>query len=750
MTLIVLLLSASFLLWHPSPAWAAIKAYSCNKPEISQIVSLHDTKNCAYLDTPPEMIRLGTKTVNILQRNDLKVVSVLQCTCTQKSVAFHCGQSSHSSYIFNEKFENSCDSIEGWCQKLHATNQFFYRHNLVRQMTKNKRYYITITTGGSVFSNDGSCTGSGSFNHRGREYKGILVNQFRISYTNSEIHWNPVNNQILESRYAHCDITKSRNCTSLDGRHQILFIQPYKDILQSCDFYKTQDAKFTIYALNDLTAPRNKINTNIHSLQNKMILSQNKQKMLRFVITTQAEKHCQHDLYPTQIPDVYVAYHAPHFKPPTILPAQPNSFLNTYALIDYTRFSINKNLKALYSTYQTNLCKIRALILQNRLNIFRSLRHDDLMLISKNPVLFARQRGATAVFLKCNEYDISLRPTPGKCFRDVPIFQHTSTFKVARFLDPTNRLILNDSIATECNKIMPLMFQLSNSTWLSYSGEFHRVNSPEAYPINFEKADLQFSNITDYREAGLYSYDDIKAFQHFLQRGRSEKYLSVHRNNLNLPGRMSELEILVSEDSITNRIKQSLSRISLFFRISGAYFGAFLLVVYSLMVLKLLILKLIDFMALRQFYTCTGACLRTMIPCFARYVLLTGRTRQHQRPPTASDHVYEDSNFGGNGLALQELGLPDVNNNDENSQDNPPPALPEQRRHQPLPPAPISPNSARRNYVQIRLPATTTRNTPTIHRRTQPRITIHRATQSTSALRREDETLNVAPISDSR
>lgn len=472
---------------------SAIIGYDCRHPKIeTTVLDAVSVAPCSPRETP---VRTTMKQIQLLQRDPLLVVPVLQCHISVTLLVTRCGVWGHVVHthvpihtFIDIQTYSQCNSIIE--SKLYKYNGHIIATDVAPGASRKYHKYLV----GHVNS-DGSCEG-GYFTIGDYSYEhAVVYGEFKVQVDRIEAALDLTSLELhVKSLSTVCPF-KGESCMTHDNG-QVLWEKGMA--LKTCE-EKKYEVLYTGYA-NFTTQDGG-----------AAVVSLNSEDTTFSLIINQIVKLCTTSGYSTEHPRLFITEVINNFplfslKPKTPLNVNLISYINTK--IVFVERHISDNIKSLYRDVVQQRCELERVVISNQLALAYISSDEFAYSLKQGPGYSALTRGEAVHLIKCVPVEVVLRPTIDKCFNEAIVLYKNRTY----YLSPRNRLLKEIGTEYECNHLVPIMFRLTQQDWYSLYPTPTLTRSPQVLNPN-PVSNWTYTSLHGLAVAGIYSLNEVEALQ---------------------------------------------------------------------------------------------------------------------------------------------------------------------------------------------------------------------------------------------
>nr|WQM60681.1 MAG: putative glycoprotein [Xinmoviridae sp. 2] len=488
----------------------SIYGFDCASNEVEKTtISLINTLDCKV---PEKNLEISTVKIQLFQDKHYKEIDYIQCSITMKHLISRCGKT-YDQFVDGGLYSEILDLSKEECSSIIRTRSFFYSNVKFDKLQINQNNKFSFTSHGRM-DGSGTCIPGSTLYINGKNYdRPIRQTDLNILFRRGKGSLNLESKEVILENGFRCEYLK----------YECL------DINFGMTFWSTN--------LNDRVCNEGKEYTVLYQGESQKIVDTTNNNNLTYftvplqgldytIMTISEKKICNLISYTTEQPKIYIVEENPHID--FTLKYSPDIYVKEIKLVSY----MNSKISYIMHHTKQEVDRIASELLKLRCETERKAIMNSLALARISPVLFAynyfKAPGYTAIvsgevihITKCKPIYVQIVKMD-MCFLELPVIYNNKT----GFLTPQSKIFTNLGTATECNNILPNMFNLDGRWYTSNLNGLTEILAPIVLDPNYNKQ-LEFTDIKDLAKRGLYSLDDLDKLSDALMSPIQQKAIDV-------------------------------------------------------------------------------------------------------------------------------------------------------------------------------------------------------------------------------
>lgn len=594
-----------------------IIGYDCGSASSNiTTISLLTIEEC---DIPPIKINTTRIRLQLLQANDFKSVSVMQCKVEVDRLVKRCGMFSHTMDVANGKFAYIHEVTQQACLSMHNYGSFSISSTIITGLKVNQTTTRPVLLAGKLDSN-GACSGSAFTDDYGSWSDVVVLATVKITLQDYRATVKIDNNQIMLRSGIHCDL-KAGQCTDIEGGNTFWKSVP-EDTCKTTNYGVLYDGHAT--KMLDSSDSDSQV---IYSITTKDTT---------FALASRGEiKNCGYTLIKTEHPKLFILDPYPGISIFKAVRDPTNMDIFTYmnSKFVYVEKHFRTQLSQVYRNILLQQCNLEQKTLQNALAIATQAPDIFAYHLMKGPGYTSVLAGEVVHIIKCVPVDVQVAPTH-TCYNQLPVLRGNETY----YLTPQTHLLLRQGTEVSCSSMAPAMYQLGDAWYKLTPKPVESIPPTILKPMT--RPEWKYTSPGSLATSGIYSQadlDDLRDYVMFpaerpavlnaVARGMMGHAAAIHGGSF---------ANLFSEETLeklaTSAWERIWGRFQVFGNISAGIIGVFLII----RGIKMLLDTIIHGFALHSVYGCSVHLLGAIWDSLTHLLILLGgkkkATKAHQTP----------------------------------------------------------------------------------------------------------------------
>ncbi|CAG9760453.1 unnamed protein product [Ceutorhynchus assimilis] len=247
-------------------------------------------------------------------------------------------------------------------------------------------------------------------------------------------------------------------------------------------------------------------------------------------------------------------------------------------------------------------CLLHRKILENRL-ILMALSPNAVAPLVKNTLGYvAKVAGEVVYLMKCVEITVELR-RESHCYEELPVTAYNKSY----FMTPITRILQQHGEQTECNALIPPLYNLDNQ-WVGFDPSPSTGIIPRELEVDAEE-NYPLMSIKDLGAGGIYTDSEIR-------RAQNEMIFGHERNVLNnliirkMAGQTVQSQgfsslNLIDKEELENLANSTIQKLYGYFTIIGEWTSGFLGIYFIIRIIKFCIETFMNAIAIHRLNGCS-------------------------------------------------------------------------------------------------------------------------------------------------
>ncbi|CAG9763592.1 unnamed protein product [Ceutorhynchus assimilis] len=492
-------------LWTQIVCVTALVAYDCQNPLTNiTVISLRGIKPCP---DPETGYHTEESYVQIIERKRFEFAQVRSCLVEVVRLISSCGMFSHQSNVEGGLLTYVHELSRDECVLVHAYGQFKgFEGHIIGRLVPNSRVSTSLVLAGKL-DDHGKCAGA-VYHEDGKSWENVVV-QADIKVT-SQDYYTKVS---LETNEIH--LRNGVGCPYIEGN-----CQDSVNGVSSWEINRLKDCyQYNIVYEGDATKVREK-DTNKQALSFIVVEAHENIFAVQLV---QKEKLCGEEVWQSEHPRLIVlikqvATQVTVFSQLTkSSDADLITYVNTKFL--YVEQSCKRGINSMFAQTVYRRCLLYRKILENRLILMALSPNAVAPLVKNTSGYVAKVAGKVVYLIKCVEITVELR-RESHCYEELPVTAYNKSY----FMTPITRILQQHGEQTECNALIPSLYNLDNQ-WVRFDPSPSTGIIPRELEVDAEE-NYPFMSIKDLGAGGIYTDSEIR-------RAQNEMIFGLGRNVLN-------------------------------------------------------------------------------------------------------------------------------------------------------------------------------------------------------------------------
>ncbi|KYN05855.1 hypothetical protein ALC62_03208 [Cyphomyrmex costatus] len=424
-----------------------IIGYDCSSASANlTTLSLINIEEC---DIPLRTVNSSRVYVQLLQLDDFKSVSVIQCKIEIERTIKKCGMFSHTMDVHNGQFSYITEVSRDACQRMHTYGSFEIAGTHITGLKSNQTASRPITLAGQV-DHDGTCAGSAYSDPYGTWSHVIVLGSIKITLQDYVADVKINTNRVHLRSGVTCELSAT-HCTDIEGGDT--FWKPVPE--DSCKL-SDYSSLYNGYADKIFDAADKRTQT---------VYSLNAQSLIFSLASTGEYTTCGHKLTRTEHPKLIIFETSPPsipgtevFKSHGFIAMHIDLFTYINSKFVYVERHIRTQINQLYKNVLLQQCQIEYGMMQNSLAIATGSPDVFAYHFMKGPGYMALLAGEVIHVVKCVPVEVRIARTT-ECYEQLPVLRGNDTY----FLTPQTHILIRHGTQVTCNSFAPSMYQLGDS-----------------------------------------------------------------------------------------------------------------------------------------------------------------------------------------------------------------------------------------------------------------------------------------------
>jgi hypothetical protein len=615
----------------------AIQAFDCEKPSISDQISLLDVEACP--EATPTRIQQTVRMYHLYQETMTRQIMVTECRLQVAELIFHCGLYSHSTLT---KMQITPETITLTMEQCRDAKRF--GQITIDKRTISAKMNKTVTTktfiAGQITAN-GECKGGkvlvngGEFDHM------VHYKEYVVTTTSYLALFDLQTKSMLTNGYGYCKYT-DENCDT--GQSILVYEAPPETcelvFLKSVELIEVKGQQVHYSTRNKETADLRDTTFSENTAYKDtpvVLMTRPSQETIRLIRKSDAVR-CQMKVFTTNYDYLYVSTEP-------ILTAKagpaPTDIRLTLFLTNKMDYLYHANLAAIEDVYRDTIqrdCKIEREVLRTKLALAIANPEVATPLLSSQAGIYGRVTGEALLIFKCSPVDVQPRESL-ECTKQLPV----TYMDKAVYMEPISRIITTKPVKVECSAIVTPRFRMANNLWIS-SPHRTKAETPRTLSVMSSKEDLKFNSFDELDKNGIYSKEDLEKARNYIMfpQLRTRILTEIVQQSTQGFDSSANYELLLSPDhfkkAAENILKETWGRFMFF----GQFVSGVIGVYTCIALIKVVLTQTLSGYHLYRLLGCSWRILIGCFPFLAKFYIFhkhEQRLRQIQIDRTPNDEL---------------------------------------------------------------------------------------------------------------
>ena len=533
------------------------------------------------------------KMIQIIHEKKVENIKVIHCLIEKISIIAHCGHLSHSSLVDKGLSSTVIELTASECTDIHVSHRYTFKGTLFEDLKSNTTSDQQVTEVGSILA-DGTCNGV-DFTQNGYNYDdAVVLSTLRITLSDYITTIDTTTQAVTFSDGSSCKGSIGTCFSHTLGTSVWNFSNNEKCSKTSRDIL--------FEGLAFITSP-SQLNGSNDLKIGDMVSVETNEKMMSFSVTG-ATHLCFQMVFKTDVDRILIAVKNPVFgfyfeMHEDIIPQNIDLPLYLNAKIFYLASQFKTKMEDLYREVKFAACQNSRQNILTRLQLARQNEVTYSHILNGKQGYMTLVAGDCLLSIKCIPMLVEVRETT-TCHKNLPVlYNNRSTF-----METLGCTLTDVPAEIPCSRVASAVFQVNNKVWISVNPHISYAQEPVVLQPESYIQDLKFGNIKRYLLAGIYSSEQLEAFNDYVRypmriRTANEyitnKFVQTHAVNdqFKITNMLSPEELKKMKDNFLEDVEAKILKF-------GSWMGAITGIILLAQIVRFLISTLINVQFLRS------------------------------------------------------------------------------------------------------------------------------------------------------